>query len=136
MCCAGPSCLLSTLFLALPGGSAAPADRERAVAYVGARMLTATGAPIEKGVLLAENGKIRGIGPAASITVPDGATVIDLRGKTIIPGLVDTHSHVGVWSRPPVAAHQDGNEGSGPVQSSLRALDAVFPDDPGIRMAV
>src|SRR5262249_60907643 len=33
-------------------------------------------------------------------------------------------------------AHEDGNEGSGPVQSGLRALDAIYPDDPGIHMAV
>src|SRR5262249_3971319 len=50
--------------------------------------------------------------------------------------LVDTHSHIGIWPKPHVPAHNDGNEGSGPVQPALRALDAILPDDPGIRMAV
>ena len=68
--------------------------------------------------------------------MPGDATVVDVSGKTIIPGLVDTHSHIGVFSRPSVAANVDGNEGSGAVQSGVRALDSVYPDDPGIRMAV
>ena len=48
-----------------------------------------------------------------------------LAGKTIIPGLVDTHSHIGIYPRPDVPANSDGNEGSGAVQSGLRALDAI-----------
>ena len=62
--------------------------------------------------------------------------MIDASGKVIIRGLVDTHSHVGIYPKPMVPAHSDGNEGSGAVQSSLRALDSIWPDDPGIRMAV
>src|SRR5207248_4543616 len=64
-----------------------------------------------------------------------GAALHDAAGKVIIPGLVDTHSHVGIYPRPAVPAHGDGNEMSNPVQSGLRALDAIFPDDPGIRSA-
>jgi imidazolonepropionase-like amidohydrolase len=116
----------------------APADAPAAdgpIAFRGARIHTAAGAPIDDGVLVIEKGKIVAVGRAADTAVPGGARVIDLRGKVIIPGLVDTHSHIGVWARPHVAAHQDGNEASGAVQSGLRALDAVCPDDPGIRMA-
>src|SRR5207248_1340276 len=75
-------------------------------------------------------------GPAEETSVPEGATVVDVSGKVLIPGLVDTHSHIGIWPRPHVPAHNDGNEGSGPVQAGLRAEDALFPDDPGIRMAL
>jgi imidazolonepropionase-like amidohydrolase len=116
----------------------APADApaaDRPVVFRGARIHTAAGAPLEDGVLVAHHGKIVAIGPAADTKVPDGAQIIDVRGKVIIPGLVDTHSHIGLWSRPHVPAHQDGNEGSGAVQPGLRALDAINPDDPGIRMA-
>jgi len=54
----------------------------------------------------------------------------------VIPGLVDTHSHVGVYPRPRVVANSDGNEGTGPVQSLVRAMDSIHPRDPGIRQAV
>src|SRR5260370_37023387 len=56
-------------------------------------------------------------------------------GGTTIPGLVDTHSHVGIYPRPAVPAHGDGNEGTNPVQAGLRGPDAVFPGDPGFRSA-
>jgi imidazolonepropionase-like amidohydrolase len=98
--------------------------------------LTAAGPVIEDGVLVVHKGKITDLGPAGTVSWPENAEVRDLKGKTIIPGLVDTHSHVGVWSRPHVTANLDGNEASGAVQSGVRALDAIYPDDPGIRMAV
>jgi imidazolonepropionase-like amidohydrolase len=90
---------------------------------------------IEDGVLVIQQGKIVAVG-GADTPIPKDAKVIDATGKTIIPGLVDTHSHIGIYARPAVPAHSDGNEGSGAVQSGLRAEDAIFPDDPGIRMAV
>ena len=70
------------------------------------------------------------------IEVKPEPTVIDLKGAVVIPGLVDTHSHIGIYPKPAVPAHQDGNEMSGPVQGLGRALDAIDPNDPGIRMAV
>src|SRR5947209_9197372 len=104
-------------------------------AFRGATIHTAAGPRIDRGVLVVEKGKIVAVGDADT-PIPKDAKVIDATGKTIIPGLVDTHSHVGIYARPAVPAHSDGNEGSGAVQSGLRALDAIFPDDPGIRMAV
>src|SRR6185503_211734 len=82
-----------------------------------------------------EAGKIVAVGKQSDIQIPNDAVVHDLPDAVIIPGLVDTHSHIGVWSRPSVPANVDGNEGSGPVQPSARAIDAINPDDPGIRMA-
>jgi len=120
--------------LALTPAADPPADKP--MAYTGARIHTAAGKPIDNGVLIVDRGKIVDIGRAGEVKIPAGALTRDLAGKTIIPGLVDTHSHIGLWSRPHVPAHQDGNEASGPVQSGLRALDAILPDDPGIRMAV
>ena len=101
----------------------------------GASIYTVTQGTIKIGTITIQDGKITAIGPTAEIAIPADATVTDLSGKVIIPGLVDTHSHIGVASRPHVPAHADTNEMTGPVQSGLRALDAISPADPGIRMA-
>jgi imidazolonepropionase-like amidohydrolase len=116
--------------------SAADAPGDKPVAFKGARILTAAGAPIDSGVLVIQKGKILAVGAAKETPLPEGAEVIDVSGKTIIPGLVDTHSHVGIYPKPQVPAHSDGNEGSGAVQSGLRAIDSIWPDDPGVRMAL
>ncbi len=127
--------VLSLSLAPLFASARAVAAEEPTIVYRGARILTATGAPIDKGTLVIRKNKIIAIGPESDTPIPQGAEVIDLTGKTIIPGLVDTHSHIGIWSKPHVSANNDGNEGSGPVQPALRALDAIQPDDPGIRMA-
>jgi imidazolonepropionase-like amidohydrolase len=111
------------------------APAERMTVYRGARILTAAGAPIDKGVLVVRKNRIFAVSADVGTAIPKGAEVVDLKGATIIPGLVDTHSHISIWSRPHVPANNDGNEGSGAVQTGLRALDAIQPDDPGIRMA-
>jgi imidazolonepropionase-like amidohydrolase len=70
------------------------------VALVGARVIDGTGAaPIANATILVTNGRIERIGPAASLKVPAGATRIDVSGKTIIPGLVNAHGHLGHGDR-------------------------------------
>ena len=68
--------------------------------------------------------------------IENGKVTHPLKGATIIPGLVDTHSHVGVLTRPGVPANNDLSEMSGPVQPGVRAADSFNPDDPGIKMAL
>jgi imidazolonepropionase-like amidohydrolase len=70
------------------------------VALVGARVIDGTGAaPIANATILVSNGRIERIGPAASLKMPAGATRIDVAGKTIIPGLVNAHGHLGHGDR-------------------------------------
>lgn len=75
-----------------PSGAQTPAGP---VALTGARVIDGTGkAPIEQGTIVIANGRITAVGPSASVTVPAGATRVDMTGKTIIPGLINGHGHV------------------------------------------
>ncbi len=66
------------------------------LAFTGARIIDGTeNAPIENGVLISIDGKISNVGSAANVTIPDDAEIVDLQGKTIMPGLINTHGHVG-----------------------------------------
>ena len=64
-------------------------------AFTGARIFDGTGRPaIEQGTLVISNGRVQQVGPQASVKVPDGATRVDASGKTIVPGLINSHGHV------------------------------------------
>ncbi len=124
------------LLLALAALAAAPPVRAQVVVLDGADLLPVSGARITGGRVVMHDGKLAAVGPAHAVRIPSGAVVHDHRGHVIVPGLVDTHSHLGLYPRPNVPANADGNETSGPVQSGVRALDAIWPGDPGIRMAL
>ena len=51
--------------------------------------------PIEDGVVVITDGRIRTVGPRSAVTVPAGAQIIDVAGKTIMPGIINAHGHVG-----------------------------------------
>jgi imidazolonepropionase-like amidohydrolase len=123
------------LALTWPLAAAAQA-RDEVLVLQGARVIPVAGPEIARGVIVVRNGKIEAVGPMDSLRTPSGARVEDVGGKVIIPGVVDTHSHVGIYPRPAVQANQDGNEMTGPMQPALRAIDAIDPSDPGIRMAL
>jgi imidazolonepropionase-like amidohydrolase len=78
--------------LALPMGSIA----QDVTALVGARIWDGTGAPaISNGLMLVRDGRITYVGSRGDVPIPSGATVVNLNGRTIIPGLINTHGHVG-----------------------------------------
>ena len=76
---------------------AAPADAQTTVLR-GARVIDGTGgAPLDNATIVIRDGRIVTVGPSANTSVPDGAEVVDYSGKTIIPGLISAHSHVGIF---------------------------------------
>ena len=89
---------------------------------------TAAGPLIRNGAVLMRDGKIAAIG--ATVDAPADAIVIDGAGRYVTPGLIDTHSHLGVYPAPGTAAHQDGNEATNPVTAHVWAEHSVWPQDP------
>ncbi len=80
-----------------PVGFTAKSDvPDGSVALVGARIITAAGTQvIENGTIVVENNRITAVGPSSSVQAPAGARRIDVAGKTIMPGIIDVHGHVG-----------------------------------------
>jgi imidazolonepropionase-like amidohydrolase len=101
-----------------------------------ATIMTATGETFERGWIRLKDGRIAELGEGDAPDPADGETVVDAKGAYVTPGLVDTHSHLGVYATPGVWAHADGNEMTNPVTAGVRAEDAFWPQDPGIQRAV
>lgn len=84
------------LVLLLCGCRSSEQTRSGFVAFSGARIIDGGGGePIRDGVLLINDGRVAAIGPRADIDIPDGAVINDVSGKTIIPGIINAHGHVG-----------------------------------------
>ena len=76
--------------------SSTSSANEGSIAFIGARIIDGTIAdPIEDGVVVITDGRIQTVGPRSDVTVPDEAQIIDVAGKTIMPGLINAHGHVG-----------------------------------------
>ena len=105
----------------------------RLTAIVGAHILTATGEEIVGGTLVMDGGKIVGLGK--DMTVPSGAQIIDAKGQWLTPGIIDSHSHLGVFASPDVRAHSDGNEATDPNTAYVWSEHSVWPQDPGFNRA-
>jgi imidazolonepropionase-like amidohydrolase len=99
----------------------------------GGTLLTVTHGTIDKGDILIRDGKIAAIGPR--LEAPRGARVIDATGRFVLPGIIDTHSHMGVYPWPGVEANSDGNELTDPIMPSVRAVDSVWAEDPEFERA-
>ncbi|HUP49462.1 MAG TPA: amidohydrolase family protein [Thermoanaerobaculia bacterium] len=96
------------------------------MAFTGARIIPISGPEIENGTLVIRDGKIVAVGAESSVTIPRGAQQIDAAGRTIMPGLVDSHSHIGEAA---------GGDRSNPIQPEVRVMDAVNVRDAGLQKA-
>jgi imidazolonepropionase-like amidohydrolase len=99
-----------------------------------ATVLTGTGERIDDGSVLLRDGKVAAVGPG--LTAPEGAVVIDATGRWVTPGIIDVHSHLGLYPSPGVTAHEDGNEATAPVTAEVWAEHSIWPQDPGFRHAL
>jgi imidazolonepropionase-like amidohydrolase len=99
----------------------------------GGTVLTGAGERLDGADVLIVGGRIAGVG--RDLAVPAGARVVDATGRWVTPGLIDVHSHLGVYPSPAVAAHQDGNEATDPVTANVWAEHSVSPQDPGFAAA-
>ena len=114
--------ILSCFTVDSPG----PAPNSPVTAFVGAHVIPISSAEIENGVVLVQDGKITAIGSKDSIKIPKGSTVVDANGRILMPGLVDTHSHVGGgW----------GADSSAPIQPDVEIHDAIDVRNTGFQRA-
>jgi imidazolonepropionase-like amidohydrolase len=86
------------------------------LAFIDARIIPITGPEIPNGIVVVGNGKIIAVGAAGAVAIPASAQRISAAGKVIMPGLIDSHSHIG---------SPEGADSSGPIQPDVRILDAV-----------
>ncbi|HWO89328.1 MAG TPA: amidohydrolase [Gemmatimonadales bacterium] len=100
-----------------------------------ATILTATGVEIQRGSILVRDGRIVAI-DSAEIPAPPGAVVVDGTGRFVTPGIIDTHSHLGVYAAPGTQAESDGNELTNPITPNVWAEHSFWPQDPQIPLAV
>ena len=106
------------------------------VLIANAMILDGTGGTYEEGDVLMHNGVIASIGWDLDNEVPEGTIRIDGRGKWVTPGIIDIHSHLGVYPSPGTRSHSDGNEMTSPVTAAVWAEHSVWPQDPGFHAAL
>ena len=106
----------------------------RDAAIVGATVFTAAGERIENGVVIMTDGRVAAVG-GADTPVPQGHQVIDARGRFVTPGLIDVHSHLGVYPSPGVMGMSDGNEATNPNTAYVWSEHSIWPQDPGFNAA-
>jgi imidazolonepropionase-like amidohydrolase len=94
------------------------------VALEGGTVLTITQGTIENGTVVIQNGKITAVGKG--VRIPSGVPVVDVKGKYVMPGLIDSHSHI-AFDR------SDTNEATDPVTSQVWMEEVLDPDHPTIR---
>jgi len=118
--------LKRTLFLLFIIPASMLQAQEKPIAFKGALIYTAAGEPVAGGVLIVQNGKILSIG-GATTNIPANASLVDVTGKVIMPGLVDSHSHLG---------GPEGGDASAALNPDARAMDAVNPTSDGFKKAL
>jgi imidazolonepropionase-like amidohydrolase len=133
---------------ATTGADTADAERDGRVPYAstytprpsaptlirGATVLNGAGAELANADVLMRDGRIAAVGQ--NLEADEGVVVVDGRGKFVTPGIIDVHSHLGVYPSPSISATSDGNEATQPNTAEVWAEHSVWPQDPGFGRAV
>jgi len=106
----------------------------RPVLIRNATILTAAGPELTHGSILLRDGKVEAVG--ANVPAPSDATVVDGSGKFVTPGIIDAHSHLGVYAAPGTESQSDGNEATDPNTAQVWAEHSFWPQDPQIPLAI
>jgi len=99
-----------------------------------ATVLTGTGIEYKDASVLVENGLIKAVGN--NFFIPADVERIDGSGKWVTPGIIDVHSHMGVYSSPGIESTRDGNEMTAPVTAEVWAEHSVWTQDPAMPLAL
>jgi len=76
-------------------GASTPQSSSRAVVFEGARLIVGDGRVVERSAFVVDAGKFASVGAQGQVTAPAGAERVDLAGKTVMPAMVDAHTHLG-----------------------------------------
>ncbi len=99
-----------------------------------ATVLTGTGKRLDDTSILVEQGRIKLIGK--NFYVAPAVKRYDADGQWVTPGLIDVHSHLGVYSSPHIESAEDGNEMTSPNTAEVWAEHSVWTQDPGMPLAL
>jgi imidazolonepropionase-like amidohydrolase len=99
-----------------------------------ATVLTGKGTRLDGADVLLVDGKIQAVG--TNLQAPANARLVEGDGLWVTPGLIDVHSHLGVYASPEIEANSDGNEATSPSTANVWSEHSVWPQDPGFRTAL
>ena len=106
----------------------------KSILITNATVLDGIGGVFNDTSVLLQDGKIVAIGN--DLSAPDESVIVDAKGKWVTPGIIDVHSHLGVYPAPGGTAHSDGNEATNPVTAEVWAEHSIWPQDAGFQRAL
>jgi imidazolonepropionase-like amidohydrolase len=128
-----------SVFPATTGSAAAPGPAPESpspsappglIAVVGGRVLPVSRPPLEEATVLIRDGKIEAVG--RNVRIPPDARRIDASGMWVLPGLIDSRTHLGLWEVDLSPVTRDEDEKSDPITPQLRVTDAFYDESANI----
>ena len=116
--------LASATLLAVPALHA----QSTPIAITNGKLLTVSHGTIENGTLVIANGKIAAVGPAASVAIPSGATIVDAKGLTVYPGLIDPETNFGLTEISADDSNNDLVESTDTIMPHMHVIDAFHAE--------